>query len=347
MRRNSNLELLRIISMLLIVAHHFTLKSGALMHTQGVNRLITIFLYMGGKVGSNIFVIIGAWFLTDSKFDIKKIFNIWSETFFYSILIGLIYSLVNRSINLYETVKLFFPVFGEEYWFSSCYISLLVISPVLNVLIFNINKKLYLYAIVTLTFMLSVFPTILPWKTENYINNLLWFIFLYIITGYFKKYHIQISTKVSILSFLISYSMIFLTIIIFMNLEYTKGKFDIIINFANEFSFFVLISSIALFYIFVSRQECYNRIINQIANSTFGIYLIHMHPMVKDRLWEKIFKCSIWIDSPLYVVYALLSILSVFIFCFLIEFIRIKIFKKCFNLRNNSVIEKINNEING
>lgn len=67
--------------MLMIIAHHFTLKSGALLETYGVNQIITIILYIGGKVGSNIFVIIGAYFLIDARSNISRAIKIWGGDF--------------------------------------------------------------------------------------------------------------------------------------------------------------------------------------------------------------------------------------------------------------------------
>lgn len=318
MKRNSNLEMLRIVAMLMIIAHHFTLKSGALLETYGVNQIITIILYIGGKVGSNIFVIIGAYFLIDARSNISRAIKIWGGTLFYSIAIGIPHIALTHNLEV-EDIKLLFPVFGEEYWFSSCYISLLMISPLLNALISNVKQELYKYGVIILTVLMSVGPTILPWKTENYINNLLWFIYLYLLIGYLKKYHFFLSIKRNRIIFWTSYCMIFISVYIFMRWSVTRDNFDRIIMFANEFSILVLASSISLFCIFVLKESKWNKCINEIAGTTFGIYLIHMHPMIKDSFWENIFKCSAWMESSFYAIFSIISIGLVFIGGFLIE----------------------------
>lgn len=55
--RYSNIELLRIISMILIVAHHFSVHGGFDFSSTSfsVNRLYIQFLAMGGKIGVDIF----------------------------------------------------------------------------------------------------------------------------------------------------------------------------------------------------------------------------------------------------------------------------------------------------
>ncbi len=74
--RQSNIELLRIISMILIVAHHFSVHGGFDFSSTSfsVNRLYIQFLAMGGKIGVDIFVIISGYFLiTSNKINIAKV----------------------------------------------------------------------------------------------------------------------------------------------------------------------------------------------------------------------------------------------------------------------------------
>ena len=67
--RQSNIELLRIITMFFIVAHHFAVHSGFdfPVNTISINRLWIQFIQIGGKIGVDIFVLI--------SFVFKKIIN--------------------------------------------------------------------------------------------------------------------------------------------------------------------------------------------------------------------------------------------------------------------------------
>lgn len=60
--RNSNLELYRIIVMLLIVAHHYVVNSGVLdvmyQHPLSVKSIFLFLFGMWGKIGINCFVLI-------------------------------------------------------------------------------------------------------------------------------------------------------------------------------------------------------------------------------------------------------------------------------------------------
>ena len=90
--RNSSFELLRIISMLLIVAHHFVVH-GKFDLTSMFNKNIFFLqsLSMFGKLGVNLFVLISGYFscMQPSPPHIKfsKLIKLEIEVIFYSILI--------------------------------------------------------------------------------------------------------------------------------------------------------------------------------------------------------------------------------------------------------------------
>ena len=73
--RNSNIELLRIIAMFMILAHHFIVHNGydVLKLPLGPERIFfQLVMAGGGKVGVVIFFSISAWFFLDKEQTIKS-----------------------------------------------------------------------------------------------------------------------------------------------------------------------------------------------------------------------------------------------------------------------------------
>ncbi len=64
-KRNSNLELLRIIAMLLIVAHHFGIYAIGYSNGNSLSDYYNAVFYSFGKVGVVLFMMISAYFLCD------------------------------------------------------------------------------------------------------------------------------------------------------------------------------------------------------------------------------------------------------------------------------------------
>ena len=94
-QRNSNLELYRIIVMLLIVAHHYVVNSG-MMEEMAKEPLSSrsIFYYifgMWGKIGINCFVLITGYFMCRSHITLRKFLKLFLEIMFYKIVIWAIF----------------------------------------------------------------------------------------------------------------------------------------------------------------------------------------------------------------------------------------------------------------
>ena len=85
--RNANMDLLRILSMFLIILLHSIDHSGVLevadvgpMHMQ----LYIRFIYMLTQVCVNCYVLLSGYLLVKSKFRLQKLVALWMEVIFYS-----------------------------------------------------------------------------------------------------------------------------------------------------------------------------------------------------------------------------------------------------------------------
>ena len=89
--RNSNLELLRIIAMFIIVAHHYVVNSGIVslydFNNISFNMIFSQIWGFGGKMAINIFVLISCYFMCTYKLTWLKILKLYLEIKFYSVLI--------------------------------------------------------------------------------------------------------------------------------------------------------------------------------------------------------------------------------------------------------------------
>ena len=67
--RESNIELLRILAMIMIIAHHFACHSNFDFPLTEVtfNRVWIQFMHLGGKIGVDVFVLISGYFLINQK----------------------------------------------------------------------------------------------------------------------------------------------------------------------------------------------------------------------------------------------------------------------------------------
>lgn len=286
--RNSNIELLRIISMIVIIAHHFELYT-EYRTTSNINLII----YSLGNLGVNIFVIISGYFLITSKFSIKKLLKLWLQIIFYSIGIMLILNVLHiTNTTPKQFIKSFLPVTYGNYWFASTYVILYLIYPYLNKLVNNISKITYRNLLVILAFIFSILYSIM-YKSSNLISGvggeLVWFVFLYLLAGYIRLYGIKfLENKKRNIILTIVFTLLYFTLLCVSQYIYSKfGRLGHIATYYMKMnSIFLLAIGIGTFYIFKNMNPRQSKIVNSIAGVTFAVYLIHEHELFRMPIWN-------------------------------------------------------------
>ena len=101
-KRQSNIELLRILGLFVILCHHYVVNSGIMQNIDPVvNRGGYWFLsYWGmwGKTGINIFILISGYFMCKSDLAIKRYCKVTFKIYFYNFIIYIVLFLIG-----YET----------------------------------------------------------------------------------------------------------------------------------------------------------------------------------------------------------------------------------------------------
>ncbi|MCO4635032.1 hypothetical protein Si037_01640 [Streptococcus infantarius subsp. infantarius] len=349
-KRNSNIELLRIISMLLIVSHHFSVHGDfdSLDSITMFNKVWLQFIQLGGKIGVNIFVIISGYFLIQSsKNKLSKVLKLWVQLLFYSFIIYLIFVIVgDATISIKELIKNIFPVIFTKWWFASTYFILYLLTPYLNKLLTSFSKNEYQNFLMLLTFLWCIIPTFTTNLFQS--NPLIWFVYLYALAGYIRLYGLfdNIKAKTCILIAIVIYILTFLSAVIF---DILGLKVNFFLEHATYFfemqKLPILIISILLFLGFLKIDIGSNRVINIVASATFGVYLIHDNNYVRVFLWENLFKNASFARSDYLILYSILVIILVYIVCTLIELMRIYLIEKRYMPWLTRISEKLENKL--
>lgn len=186
-RRNSNIELLRIISMLFIVAHHFVGQGRYYCNSFTALNYINYILSFAAIIFVNVFLMIGIWYMLGSTFKASRIVSLYAQLFFYTAGITIIVLICDRnSVSISALFRGFFPFLGRALWFASAYITLIFFAPFLNKVL-EMEKKQMTILVFLLLFFFSFICTI-PGQENNYVCNVIWFCIAYIFMGYYKKY---------------------------------------------------------------------------------------------------------------------------------------------------------------
>lgn len=337
--RNSNLELYRIICMIMIVAHHFVLNSGIgikiFSDPLNANSLFLILFGAWGKTGINCFLMITGYYMCTSKITIRKLVKLLGQIYLYKILffsVFLFYGYETASVT--RLVKLLMPVWGFGGNFVDCFIVYWLSIPFLTILVKNMNKRqhelLLLLALSSYT-ILGTIPTF-----QIHYNYITWFCITFFIASYIRFYPLSVfdSNKfcgwLTIISVLLS-----LVSTAFMHIHFSSlGDIAVSHYFVSNCNKFCAVAvAVSSFLYFKNLKIRYNRIINTIAAGTFGVLLIHANSdAMRTWLWVDILDVMnhFSLSLPTLIIYSIGIVLIIFTLCNLIDQIRISTIEKWF-----------------
>ena len=322
--RKTNIELLRILAMIMIVFSHFYSHGGFEIVNNTINRFFLKYISTCGKIGVNIFVFISGYFLVEkNSVSPKKIIKLWIQVFFYSFLIYMIINIgILKSFSIKGLLKALMPITSKFYWFASSYFVMYLLSPYINIIFNRLNKGEFRKLIMMTTIIWCIIPTLTNMDLEC--NNLLWFIYLYGIAAYINRFSEDVN--------LINVKVLLLVLIII--LISIAGGFTIFEYLRIDYKLFfgiqklpTLIVSLLIFIIALKTPIRMSKIINGISKCTFGVYLIHDHSSMRDMLWIKMLHVSDYCEKWYFIIYTVGIVLIVFTTCSLLEYVRINIFR--------------------
>ena len=323
--RESGLELLRILCMLFIVADHYAGQSGAALYDTLPHALFFSALGAGSRLGCDLFVVLGAWFLCKQPFQTRRALGLWMGLWLYTVPLTLLCWLIPGSnVGLGTLRWAVFPVSTQQLWFVSQYLLLLLLSPALNLLLRAAPRGALRGLLLAVGLFQVGYPTL--FAEDGVFGDWLWsFLFLYLLTGYLRFYPDNRLTWVLRLPAAPCMALAFLVMLtagrgaaqylgiggrVMQYLEYYRTALGALPN---------LLCALAFFFAFQRLRLGGVAVINRLSSATLGVYCIHQTPAVMGLLWTGLFRTQDHAGSALY---ALFVILAVYLGCTAIDLLR-------------------------
>ena len=329
--RSSNLELYRIVCMLLIIAHHFVVNSGltsvdGVMMTNPTN-LKTLFLWMfgmWGKTGINCFLLITGYFMCKSEITVKKFVKLLLQIYLYKFVIFAMFLLTGyEAISFERIVKLLMPVWGIYSNFTGCFLVFYLTIPFWNILIRNMNQKQHQLLLILLLGVYTILGSVPKFGVSfNYVT---WFGIIYLLASYIRLYPQKIYENKRLWGWVALFSVI-LAICSMLFMQFFVGReAQFFVSDSNKF--FAVVVSVSSFLWFKNINLQYSKIINTLGAATFGVLLIHANSdAMRTWLWKDIVDCVGHYALPLWqlMLYSMGVVVFIFILCSLIDMFRSK-----------------------
>ena len=322
-RREGSIELLRIIAMIAIVSGHVIVHGDFENIPRTANGCVAIMFTQGSRLAVNCFVLITGYFLHTDAIPWKKVGNIHRQIFFYSVGIFLAMILFGEvDLNIKTAVKALLPVITSQYWFATTYLLLLLASPLLNICINYVSQRVHLEFILLFFALWSIFPTLLVGSPG--FSNFGWFVWLYLLAAYIRKYPSPIFAKIRLTHGIILY----MFIVIAAAITFYFGYHVAFLRENAQFFFGELnrvpavLCSVLIFIACLNLKLPESKFINWIAASVFGVYLLHDNPFIREFLWGKVFNVAQYLTSSFFAVYVFFSISTIFVVGIIIDTLR-------------------------
>lgn len=330
--RSSNIELLRIIAILMIIISHATnyMFDGAIWIRADINFnfLFLNLISIGGQIGVIVFISISSWFMIDSeKFEIRKIVRIVCLCW----LICLVYVLVDKyTLNILSTgqiVKELTTPLYNQYWFITTYIVFYLIEPFFRKCIGKINRKQHRLLCVILLIIVLFYNLIFGSSVGYHLAD---FFSIYVIVGYLKKYGIGFIDNKPKIVFIVSWIFLSCTTFCVNCVLRSIGYVDLISTFYNRLlniNPFTVLCALSLFSYFKKSISISCKVINKLSRLTLGCYIVHENILLRGNentsslLWIKILSIDSSFDNCFFVLNFLSKICIVYCFCLFITFI--------------------------
>lgn len=271
-QRNSNFEVLRILSMfMIVVCHTFLIPNivGNPINSQYVinnfdNAIVAQFMGIFGRLGNELFILISGYFLVSKQPHSGRIFKTIKPVHFYSWIILIISLILGISIGVRQGIQQIFPIIFMQYWFVTPFIVLVILSQYLNTLLHKLSMKNNVKLFFILVIITSFVPTlIMRASLAPGFHDIGIFITLYIGAGLIKKYpeYFKIKKILLVLIFIGSVIIQEISIFIFdiMGLKLKSIKLIEYANYLNsQESFVLLLSAFSLFLLFAQKSSFTN-----------------------------------------------------------------------------------------
>ena len=261
--RNSSIELLRVVFMMLIMLIHAYGHGSGLdydwIYSLGADSATAyhLGLFSIGKVGVTGFMFISGYY--GIKFHGGKLWNMLSMLLFYLLIVEIV-----AGVNFFAIFQsLLHP--WDQWWFVSCYLLVFILSPIINTGIEKLTEKQFRF--IVLGMLLYTYVGHFIMRTNSQDLELLLTIFL--AARYVRLYGRAVWQKYSGVCALVLAGVLFFSPILLSQVGGVKIH-DIFLS-NNNILLLLFSASLVMYW---DKHPFHNGFINYLASSTLAIYLL-------------------------------------------------------------------------
>lgn len=315
------MEALRIVAILMVLyIHAFGLISGMGYSEFGKN--VTILANCICNTGVSCFILLSGYYGITLKWN--KLIRMELMTVLYSLCmtwLGATFFPAILTDSVFELlVKSCIPVASRKYWFYSCYVCLMLMSPFWNRAVEKVGRQLFTWFVGVMLVLFSFFPTFFYFEiTMDYGKGLINMTMLYLVGRWIRMYgDDELDRKKGIPVLLLLVSLNYLSHIFPLHIS------GITFRLTKDNSITNILIAVLLLYLFKSLRFR-SGLVNRIAEKVFAIFI--MNTFVMEVVHRYVLKFDtdmilsnlmpLWITADVFITFGICMAIETVRKCFL------------------------------
>lgn len=331
--RESNMELLRLVAMLLIMLIHASNRAlptpdAADIASQPSSAFLQLLTRSFSIVGVDVFVMLSGWFGIRTRWS--RLGELLFQVVFFGLLcLGVYYAVFGQmpcsAVVCVKTILLLDP---DSYWFIKCYLALYFFAPVLNAFVESATQRQFATVLLTLFGFQFAFGWVFEatsWLCAGY--SLPFFMCLYLLARYMhlhQPWFAQFSKRTDLTIYLSVVAVVTITAF-FMRRYFNLGG---VLYFYNSPTTILAAMYLLLFF---SKLSLRSRLINWIAASALAVYLTHSNNWLGHYYDSTIQQWFVTLPRFTFILSTALLIVTVYTVSILLDKLRIWLYQRIFH----------------
>ncbi len=331
--RKYGIDLLRIISMMMIVTLHVLRNGGIIKGTEALSPQFTVawILDCACMASVNCYALISGYVGVGRKPKYHKLALLWIQVVFYSLIITAVFSISHAAaITDDNYINAVLPISKNQYWYFTAYFCLFLLMPFLNAMLNALDKKALKALAAIITVMFSVLP-IISMKDIFYVEkgySFLWISVLYLLGGITKRLYREGSANNLLMFFCFLAGTAAAFAFYYNDVKTHFNGVSELLTYYNSPA--ILLSGYSLFIISINlniKSRAAINIIKTLSPLTFGVYIIQTNPLIFRYLLKNYFEDYALLSPFLFTVKIIFAVIVIYLICSGIDFIRLCLFR--------------------
>ncbi len=235
---------------------------------------------IGAECCVDCYALISGYVGVGTKFRFSRLLALWLQTSFYCLGITAIFGVFNLgTVEPSAIIGAIFPILYKQYWYMSAYFGMFFFIPLMNFVVTRMPRPQLRACLLAIVVFLITLPSILPGSRRKDVFTLgdgysmIWLCICYLFGAYIRQYDLvrRIRRRWAALTYLGAVGFTWLT---------NHFAYPTLFSYISPTIF---LSALALLVFWAGtpvRSARCKRIIRFVSQTTLGVYLLHVHPLI-------------------------------------------------------------------